>query len=128
MGDITRCYDSCDVCLNLLQRRKEEERHKVNVQKEKERYQEKLWAFISKKEIPKVRDMLEIQLDFNLPPCGGVEYSLHVVECVREDKLHGYYYCVCVVCRSKLLGVSPPDRWLSSSAMLGTTSSLITKG
>ena len=50
----------CDVCLKLLQRRKEEERHKVNVQKEKERYQEKLWAFISKKEIPKVRDMLEI--------------------------------------------------------------------
>ena len=47
----------CDVCLYLLQRRKEEERHKVNVQKEKERYQEKLWAFISKKEIPKVRDM-----------------------------------------------------------------------
>lgn len=32
----------------------------MNVQKEKERYQEKLWAFISKKEIPKVRDMLEI--------------------------------------------------------------------
>ena len=77
------------------------------MQKEKERYQEKLWAFISKKEIPKVRDMLEIQRDFNLPPCGGVEYPLHVVECVREDKLHGYYYCVCVVCRSKLLGVSP---------------------
>ena len=128
MGDITRCYDSYDVCLNLLQRRKEEERHKVNVQKEKERYQEKLWAFISKKEIPKVRDMLEIQLDFNLPPCSGVEYPLHVVECVREDKLHSYYYCVCVVCRSKLLGVSPLDRWLSSSAMLGTTSSLITKG
>lgn len=31
------------------------------MQKEKERYQEKLWAFISKKEIPKVCDMLEIR-------------------------------------------------------------------
>lgn len=49
------CHDLCHVTFGFsVQKRKEEERRKVNVQKEKERYCQKLWAFISKKEIPKV--------------------------------------------------------------------------
>ena len=51
MSDVFASVLHVHVCMVYTQR---EEEYRKHVQQEKERYRANLWAFISKKEIPKV--------------------------------------------------------------------------